>query len=385
MRIFLEPTEPLLFRTGRPFDAGESGYAETLFPPTPDTIQGALRAAIVGHWDHSKTLEELFAQREVRDLIGDRQSYGRFRITGLALGRRKADNTLERLFPPPAHLLQLADQQGKPQISLYPRQDPGISSDLPDHTFYPFPTQVPEGKLEPLSGWLTERGLSKVLRTRELLAQDDFASEGDVYQREPRLGIGMQNATKTTREGLLYQVQMIRMRPNYGFVADIRLSKPSDQRNASEAEELLDDQETQSLLRLPRQGWVALGGERRTAHFEIVPPTLNTQESILEKQQLGRLLYLATPAALRGGWQPREWSAYGYDRVPLTAAIPHYQPIGGWTMNHHDSGGTGKVMRRCVPAGSVYFFEQPINAARPLTDFGMEIGYGITYTGEYQK
>ena len=46
MRIFLEPTEPLLFRTGRSFDAGESGFAETLFPPTPETLQGAIRAAI---------------------------------------------------------------------------------------------------------------------------------------------------------------------------------------------------------------------------------------------------------------------------------------------------------------------------------------------------
>ncbi|MGH2507744.1 MAG: type III-B CRISPR module-associated Cmr3 family protein, partial [Ktedonobacteraceae bacterium] len=74
MRIFLEPNEPLLFRTGLPFDAGENGYADTLFPPTPDTIQGALRAAIAAHWDTSKTLEEIFRQKEVRDLIGDRSS-----------------------------------------------------------------------------------------------------------------------------------------------------------------------------------------------------------------------------------------------------------------------------------------------------------------------
>lgn len=381
MRIFLEPTEPLLFRTGRPFDAGESGYADTLFPPTPDTIQGALRAAIAGHWDRSKTLEEVFAQREVRDLIGDRQSYGRFRITGMALGRRTANDTIERLFPPPAHLIQLADQQGKSQICLTPRQDPNLASDLPDHAFHLFPNQAPEGKLEPLNGWLTEQGLSKILRTREDLTQDDFVSEGKVYQREPRLGIGMQNATKATREGLLYQIQMIRMMPDYGFVADIRLSKSSTHHAVSTPEELLDDQETQGLLRLPEQGgWVTLGGERRTAHFEIVSMAQGGQANILEKEKQGTLLYLATPAALRGGWQPLEWSAYG--RPPVTAAIQHHQPIGGWSMNHHDSGGTSKVMRRCVPAGSVYFFDQPISVTRPLTDFGMEIGYGITYTGE---
>ncbi len=54
MRLFLEPTEPLLFRTGRPFDAGENSYAETLFPPTPETLQGAIRAAIASYWDPPK-------------------------------------------------------------------------------------------------------------------------------------------------------------------------------------------------------------------------------------------------------------------------------------------------------------------------------------------
>src|SRR5690348_5017352 len=98
MRIFLEPTEPLLFRTGRSFDAGESGFAETLFPPTPETLQGAIRAAIATYWDSSKSLEEVFLEPGLTDLIGSRGAdYGRFCITAMALGRRKADQTVERI------------------------------------------------------------------------------------------------------------------------------------------------------------------------------------------------------------------------------------------------------------------------------------------------
>ena len=381
MRIFLEPNEPLLFRTGRPFDAGESGYAETLFPPTPDTIQGAIRAAIACHWDQSKTLEEIFAQPEVLDLIGDRQGYGRFRLTGLALGRRTTGNSIERLFPPPAHLLQLVDQGGKSQIYLVPEQRANLTSDLPDHSFYLFPHPAPDSKLEPLRGWLTESGLSKILRARAELASGEFVPAYEIYRHEPRLGIGMQNATKTTREGLLYQTQMIRMMPGYGFVADLRLSKTAEQDDRSAPEELLDDQQTQSMLRLPPQGWVTLGGDRRAARFEIIPQEQAVQTDALNGQAAGNLLYLATPAALEGGWQPLEWPASA--RPPITAAIQRYQSIGGWSMNLHNSDGTNKVMRRCVPAGSVYFFDQPIRLTRPLTDFGMEIGYGITYTGEW--
>src|SRR2546428_11776713 len=104
MRLFLEPAEPLLFRrTGRSFDAGESDYADTLFPPTPETLQGAIRAAIATHWDRTKTLVEAFQQQELIDLIGDRISYGRFRITAIALGRRNKDGTVERHFPTPSH------------------------------------------------------------------------------------------------------------------------------------------------------------------------------------------------------------------------------------------------------------------------------------------
>src|SRR5436309_4154038 len=94
MRIFLEPNESLLFRTGRPFDAGQTDYAETLFPPTPETLQGAVRALIAIAQDTSATPSQLFRSgSELISLIGDRQGYyGRFRITNIALARRKRDD-----------------------------------------------------------------------------------------------------------------------------------------------------------------------------------------------------------------------------------------------------------------------------------------------------
>src|SRR5258708_36265131 len=141
MRLFLEPTEPLLFRTGRPFDAGESSYAETLFPPTPETLQGAIRAAIATYWDGPKPLAEVFLQQELTNRIGnDTHDYGRFRLTSLALGRRKKneagteDGTIERLFPAPSHFVTVEDAQGnKRQLRLKPQQVKGLKkSDLPD-------------------------------------------------------------------------------------------------------------------------------------------------------------------------------------------------------------------------------------------------------------
>ncbi len=193
----------------------------------------------------------------------------------------------------------------------------------------------------------------------------------------------MNNATKTTREGFLYQMQMIRMQSNYGFVIDIRLRKPSIHEDTPYLESLMDDLQTQAELQLPNEGWIMLGGDQRTARFEVLQSLDEDQGSQIERVTRGNLFYLATPAAFNGGWQPKQWVAPL--SPPIATAINHYQSIGGWALNHGDSGGKNKTMRRCVPAGSVYFFNQSVSAIQPLTDYGMEIGYGITYAGEWEK
>ncbi len=396
MRLFIEPTEPLLFRTGRPFNAGETNYAQTLFPPTPETLQGAIRTAIATHWDRTKTLLEVFQQHELVDLIGDRTSYGRFRITGISLGRFKKEDTkdkgediaIERLFPIPSHLLQ--EEGGKKQQAwLIPQLQKmkGIYTDLPDEMRLLYPDKDTENKLEPIWEWLTARGLQKALVSKEDIRGEIIESR-DIYVYEPRLGIGMNNETKTTREGLLYQTRMVRMNPQidhefiYGFIVDIRLTQSSERGTTTTyPEALVDDDHTQELLRLPNQGWIILGGERRAARFKVLKLSVSTQQDNLEHLKRGNLLYLATPAAFKGGWQPEQWPAPLSQ--PIAAAINRYQSIGGWSLRPADSGGENKIMRRCVPAGSVYFFDKSVTVTQPLTDYGWQIGYGIAYAGEW--
>src|SRR6266567_7196967 len=111
MRIFIEPTEPLLFRTGRPFDAGESNFAESIFPPTPETMQGAIRAMIAAHTtlvNSTMGIAARFGSDILTKLIGNQSSYGRFRVTGLTLGKSTKENgSVERLLPGPASLMKL--------------------------------------------------------------------------------------------------------------------------------------------------------------------------------------------------------------------------------------------------------------------------------------
>ena len=384
MRIFIEPTEPLLFRKGRSFDAGESNFAESLFPPTPETLQGAIRAMIATYWDKNGSLAAAFKDPKLTALIGDREGYGRFRIAGLALGRRtKERGPVERLFPTPVHLIQ--DDKNRLRLKPEVIDIEHVTCNLPEGIKYLLkPGQSTEGKLKPVGGWLTEANLLLALtpKAANSLSQLEVVKPGDIFEYEPRLGIGMSNATKTTREGYLYQVQMVRMKPLYGFVVDIRLSASSASINvvAPANETLLDDSTTQSMLRLPPTGWLTIGGEQRAAHFTVLQDRVSGVD--IDQSKKGRLVYFAAPAYFSDGWRP---SADHFPKLsePLTAAINRYEPIGGWKLDPDNAGGRGKTTRRCVPAGSVYFFEESVPIEQPLTEYGWQIGYGIAYTGEY--
>jgi CRISPR-associated protein Cmr3 len=400
MRLFIEPTDMLMFRSGRPFDAGQDNFATSLFPPTPETMQGAVRAMIASYWHPDKNIAQAFQEDELKNLIGDQNSYGRFQITGLSLGRYKRENkeqkvTIERLLPAPAHMIREKICVDKstiwPKVARVHLRTP---HELETTTQTNFPgarrhylasdIEVPKSveekraKLQPVKGWITEDDLRRVLANSDAI-DIEIIEPDDVYTEEPRLGIVVQADTRSTKDGFLYQTVMIRMNPGskhplienphrYGFVVDIELEP-----------RLPSDEETQQTLHIPDSGWMTIGGEQRSAYFHVVASPQQTHE---EARGKNTLVYLATPAAFgqsnESGWLPPK-----PHNQPLTAAIENYTLIGGWKLNPGDAGGANKAMRRCVPAGSVYFYQGKIDVPQALSDYGKEIGYGIAYKGEW--
>lgn len=374
MRIFLEPHETLLFRNGRPFDAGEVGYAETVFPPTPETLQGVVRSMIATQYANglNKPIAQVFRDEVFVNLFGNRDSYGRFRISNIALAKRNEDG-LELLYPVPAHVVE--DQDGK--FRLKPELKNEALSNMPNNMQYLVPERETKGKIEPVEGWLSLTDLQTVLQPGTDISKLKIIKAGEIYDREPRVGIGMDSRRKVTEEGLLYSTQMLRMKAGYGFLITIYIAK--DQVSHEK-----DSQATQTVYGpLKKSGWVTMGGEQRAARFQIL------LDSASSDRASGNLLYLATPAVLSQGWQPAQWTT---QTTPIAAAISHYQPVGGWKLDTMNSGrGDQKSLRRCVPAGSVYFFDQPVTLSSPLGDQQegnndpTYIGYGITMTGDWKQ
>ncbi len=398
MRIFIEPRELLLFRTGRPFSAGEHNFAESLFPPTPETLQGAVRALLATQWGAVQQPPlhhpvDIFRQQELKNLIGDVSGYGRLRFTGMTLGRRREDQKIERLFPAPAHILQvtLKDTEKKATqalVFLRPEQREDQWTNCPSEQkallFPDLSGRETAGKSEAPNGWLTWQNLQIALQNKQLPEKNNYlVPEDKVYRIESRLGISMNTATKTTKEGFLYQMLMIRMQKDYGFIIDLALADEGQSKN-----DLVPQERPCSippeLQFLPSEGWLTIGGDQRAARFfRLETPQCAEETVAVSPSSAARLLYFATPAYFMHGWLPEDRSIFPVQ--PYTAAISRYQSIGGWSLDPQNAGGRGKTMHRCVPAGSVYFFEQPITVTRPLTEYGQEIGYGITYTGDWKE
>ena len=94
MRLFIEPSDVLLFRDGKPFSAGDDHAARSIFPPSPRTFQGAVRAAILSR--HG------FDMAKASSIIGDSNSYGRLQqMRGPFIARQSGNEDPQRLLPLP--------------------------------------------------------------------------------------------------------------------------------------------------------------------------------------------------------------------------------------------------------------------------------------------
>jgi CRISPR-associated protein Cmr3 len=108
--LLIEPHDVLLFRDGKPFSAGTDIRARSLFPPTPFTIQGSIRARVlfssgVSPGDYAQGSTP--AAQQLRQLIGTPQgSYGTLHFRGPFLARQE-NGQWSCYFPLPADVVHV--------------------------------------------------------------------------------------------------------------------------------------------------------------------------------------------------------------------------------------------------------------------------------------
>ena len=186
---------------------------------------------------------------------------------------------------------------------------------------------------------------------------------------ENKIGIGRDKTTQTTKDGLLYRVQMLR----YEFKIVVEFEG----------------------LGLQSNGLMKFGGEAKGANYKELKsldlPQSPTINNLIFK------LYLLTPTIFDKGWLP-SWiddkSLTGeYEGLKLkliTCAMGKFQAIGGFDMKTYRP----KEMFKTIPSGSVYYFELlegdrnkliEIFHKQSISDQRANEGYGIVILSEVKE
>ena len=344
----LLPDDVLFFRDGKPSTRGTDHYLRSLFPPYPSTLYGALRTrrladagvelAGLGPRTWSERLNGLTAE------LGDWGGFGSLALRGPWLVRDG-----EPLVPAPLDLGLLLKPAGS-GIATVVRFLPDLQPGQEEHRWsHPLARMVPAAwtgngwkrwtcqapGVEPSSaaGWYLKPAGLQAWRNGGAPAPEHFVRASELWTVEARTGVGLQTAERMSENGLLYTFGFIRLLPGVTLGFEVRGSG------------------------LAAGGRVRLGGEGRTAILESGPgfPEAGPPAG-------GDLVVLsyASPAVSQGGAYPPGFSethlegTLGGRRLRLVAAaVPGFLPIGGWDLAR----GEAKPLRRAIPPGSVYVFQ----------------------------
>lgn len=358
MELFLAPVDVWLFRDGKPFDALTDHRAASLFPPYPSVIQGAIRS-------HHLVVQgiDLRDQGAIAAAVGMAEEFGNLRLRGPFIARKEG-NEIIRYFPVPADVTPDKSSGFYRLLQPRPRQAmPYVLASAPDELpMLLWPPKDSEPSKEGFGEWMAEEELHKCLRGERAQAK----RSGELFVRESRIGIGLEDASRTTREGALYEVEFIRPYPGVGLWVQV-----------------------EGYNGWPNKGVMRLGGEGRGAHFDQLKSSLGWPQPP-DPLPARFKVYLATPTCFEDGWQPKNaWGRFFDGRVKLQAvALNRYESVGGF-----DWASSGqKPARRYVSAGSVYYFSHDGSARlkpglinNAITDRWPEIGFGQVIISEWKE
>ena len=273
----LEPLDVLFFRDGRPFDAVPRATGGL---PMPQTLAGAVRTWLFGRLGGDLDALAAAVRRGDAFAAAAAQGPGPAAVGRIALRGPWLACNGERLVPTPATIE--IDAKG----TLH-RLDP-LADDLPGWS-------PPTAGMRPLwrrshggaklrRGWLRASGLERFLQGG-VPHPDEIVDAEELFAYEDRVGIGVEAATGTAGEGMIYAVRMMRLRPGITLSVDL-VGAPGDLAHCPDGEDVL-----------------ALGGESRRAivRRSVAPnwPSVPGGQSTG-----GTLVLLTTPAPFGGKYPP---------------------------------------------------------------------------------
>jgi CRISPR-associated protein Cmr3 len=329
VQVVIRAVDVWLFRDGKPFTAGEDHIAESTFPPSPFTLQGAIRTKVLA--DKGVDLFKFTQLKEPDPDVGYGDNFGKLRLCGPLLMSCE-NGKWQRLIPMPADIVKVGDRYG------LLRPNPNL----------PFMTNLPRGlqllwtrtdeRVTEAKGWLPESEWKRYLQGQ---VPKHAVTSDKLFAFEPRFGIVIDASKGTTQKTMLYQARFVRLKDETALWVEV------------------------SGVSLSEKGSLRFGGEGRAATYEAISSSLPPLSQFNAARDAKRFkVVLVTPAWFSGGWQPKDgdWSKiFGASVQLVGAAIPRPLLLGGFDV----AKGVPKAMRTFVPPGAVYFFEaeKPVSFA----------------------
>lgn len=354
--LFITAYDVWMFRDAKPFSAGETYVARSIFPPTAHTMQGILRShALESHgvtwrsgWADTLTDKTLLHKLGF-DHSGTPIGLGDLRIRGPFVGRLVDGDKVERLVPLPMDIKVFGDAK-LGRLRPIEGNVPFISN-LPEG-IYPLELELDEkaGKGDDETYWINDEGLARWQKGE--IQNLNVVRSDRLYQTEDRVGLALEYSKRTYRRtrnqaenqgkeeadrGLFYRARFVRPRDGVGLLTAIA------------PEDLFET-----------TGTFVMGGESHIGRYETVSYISPEIPKLTGRVKIA----LLTPAYFVNGWQPVSWSAFGDQAKLVSAVIGKPQPIGGWDLHR----GGHKPMFNYVPAGSVYFLENVSQVPSQITD-----------------
>jgi CRISPR-associated protein Cmr3 len=388
---FLEPLDVLFLRGNKLF--GDPGsFGESLIPPWPSVVGGALRSRMLAddRVDLAAFADGEVSHHSLGKLVGPDGSPGEpgtFTVTAFHLARRRNDGTVEMLIQPPADLVISKNEDGKLEAgSLTPTEvaGAGLISSAP---FEKLPVLAERERSKPVGDyWLTEPGWKKYLAGETPKDDGDWAKSAALWKLDHRVGVGLDATTRRAADGRLFSVQAVAMvKRGHRIGTDEQTGKP-----------ILADYDVGFLAAIsgavpPKDGTVRLGGDGRAAAVHAVEASLAAPdyETIVAARRCR--LVLATPGIFstpvpragqgdRAGWLPTgvtqeadgayRFDLHGVKGGLVCAAVPRAEVVSGWDLAKWQP----KPARRAAPTGSVYWLadlEATPEALRKLAGQGL--------------
>lgn len=373
--VRLSAVDTLFFRDGTPFTPEGTAQASVggLFPPSPDSVSGAVRAAL-GRLNH--------CDLPPPQVNGRRTESPNERVERLRRLRFEAPYLLDGdtpLIPVPRHILGTSEgDKWQPRALLAPGTP--VTCDLGDEVRLPEVVRndrgVPLTELKQAEGyWMRFDDLAPVLRGELPEEKKELVPQRCLWRTEQRTGLERSSSTRTATKGMLYNARHVRPKDNVSLGVRIQ-GVPSD-------------------WRLPFEMLIPLGGEGRFA--ECVPwddqAVTGLEMPLREAVASGRAMLIAlTPLILSSavcrGEEPL--TELGEVRV-VSACLDRPARIGGWNSLKRRP----RPMRSVLPAGSVLFCEglssrslemlPRAEGALPQVGELTEYGYGVVAIGLWPK